>query len=116
MAMFADRSDTNRGGEPQAGPGPNDGNAVLVVAGGVAANQAIRIALGEEGGQHGFRLIAPPMRLCSDNGVMIAWAGAERLALGLADRLDAPARARWPLTDLSVGEAAAVQKRVRYTP
>jgi N6-L-threonylcarbamoyladenine synthase len=80
---------------------------ILVVAGGVAANQAIRAGLGEETAGHGFRLIAPPARLCADNGVMIAWAGAERLALGLTDSLDAPARARWPLTDLGAGEAAA---------
>ena len=47
----------------------------------------------------GFRLVAPPPRLCADNAVMIAWAGAERLALGLTDRLDAPARPRWPLDE-----------------
>ena len=78
-----------------------------MIAGGVAANQAIRTALAEETAGHGFRLVAPPARLCADNGVMIAWAGAERLALGLSDPLDAPARARWPLTELAVGEAAA---------
>jgi N6-L-threonylcarbamoyladenine synthase len=72
---------------------------VFVVAGGVAANQAIRAALGAEAIRWRFRLVVPPVRLCSDNGVMIAWAGAERLALGLTDRLDAPARARWPLTE-----------------
>ncbi len=48
---------------------------------------------------HGFQLIAPPPELCSDNAVMIAWAGAERLALGLADNFDAPARPRWPLDE-----------------
>jgi len=69
----------------------------LVVAGGVAANQALRAALAHAAITHGFRLIAPPLRLCGDNGVMIAWAGAERLALGLTDPLDAPARPRWPL-------------------
>ena len=45
----------------------------------------------------GARLVAPPLELCGDNGVMVAWAGAERLALGLVDSLDAPVRARWPL-------------------
>jgi len=80
---------------------------VLVIAGGVAANQAIRAALAEATAQHGFRLVAPPARLCADNGVMIAWAGAERLALGLTDSLEAPARARWPLADPGAGEAAA---------
>jgi N6-L-threonylcarbamoyladenine synthase len=73
----------------------------LVIAGGVATNQAIRAALDQEATAHGFRLVAPPARLCADNGVMIAWAGAERLALGLVDSLEAPARARWPLTELT---------------
>ena len=82
-------------------------SGVLVIAGGVAANQAIRTALAAEAAVHDFRLVAPPARLCADNGVMIAWAGAERLALGLSDPLDAPARARWPLTELAVDEAAA---------
>jgi N6-L-threonylcarbamoyladenine synthase len=73
----------------------------LVVAGGVAANRAIRTALEATARTSGFRLVAPPMRLCTDNGVMIAWAGAERLALGLTDGFDAPARPRWPLDELS---------------
>ena len=45
----------------------------------------------------GGRVVVPPGRLCTDNGAMIAWAGAERLAAGLVDGLDAQARARWPL-------------------
>jgi len=69
----------------------------LVVAGGVAANRALRRALSSTAEAAGFRLIAPPPQLCADNGAMIAWAGAERLALGLTDGFDAPARARWPL-------------------
>ena len=69
----------------------------LVVAGGVAANQALRAALGEVAAERGWQLHVPPPKLCTDNGAMIAWAGAERLALGLVDGLDAPARARWPL-------------------
>ena len=89
------------------GPGRDGAGSALVIAGGVAANQAIRTALAAEAVGHDFRLVAPPARLCADNGVMIAWAGAERLALGLSDPLDAPARARWPLTELAVGEAAA---------
>lgn len=76
----------------------------LVVAGGVAANQTIRDALGRATAESGARLVVPPARLCTDNGVMIAWAGAERLAAGLVDGLDAPARARWPL------DAAAAPK------
>jgi N6-L-threonylcarbamoyladenine synthase len=69
----------------------------LVIAGGVAANKAIRASLAMRAESAGFRLVAPPPRLCSDNGVMIAWAGAERLALGLTDTLDVSARPRWPL-------------------
>ena len=69
----------------------------LVVAGGVAANGAIRSALEALAARHDLRFIAPPGWLCTDNAAMIAWAGAERLALGLTDELDAPARARWPL-------------------
>jgi N6-L-threonylcarbamoyladenine synthase len=76
-------------------PGLHD--QVLVVAGGVAANRAIRERLDLVTRERGFRLVAPPIRLCGDNGVMIAWAGAERLALGLADHLDFAARPRWPL-------------------
>lgn len=69
----------------------------LVVAGGVAANTAIRAALTGLAGEYGLRFVAPPGWLCTDNAAMIAWAGAERLAAGLTDPLDAPARARWPL-------------------
>ncbi|MCA3254506.1 MAG: tRNA (adenosine(37)-N6)-threonylcarbamoyltransferase complex transferase subunit TsaD [Alphaproteobacteria bacterium] len=69
----------------------------LVVAGGVAANGAIRGALQTLADTHGLPFVAPPQWLCTDNAAMIAWAGAERLALGLTDGLDAPARARWPL-------------------
>ena len=69
----------------------------LVVAGGVAANQAIRGALQGLAAQHDLRFVAPPLWLCTDNAAMIAWAGAERFAAGLTDPLDVPARARWPL-------------------
>jgi N6-L-threonylcarbamoyladenine synthase len=78
----------------------------LVVAGGVAANQAIRSALERFAVESGLRLAAPPIELCGDNGAMIAWAGLERLRLGLVDDLMAPARARWPL-DTSRDEAGA---------
>lgn len=70
---------------------------VLVVAGGVAANQALRAVLHELCVQQNFELATPPPRLCTDNAAMIAWAGIERLALGLSDPLDISARARWPL-------------------
>jgi N6-L-threonylcarbamoyladenine synthase len=69
----------------------------LVVAGGVAANQAIRSALAGLAEARGLRFVAPPLWLCTDNAAMIAWAGAERFAAGLTDPLDTPARARWPL-------------------
>ncbi|WP_024515049.1 tRNA (adenosine(37)-N6)-threonylcarbamoyltransferase complex transferase subunit TsaD [Bradyrhizobium sp. Tv2a-2] len=69
----------------------------LVAAGGVAANQAIRGALQEVAAKAETTLIIPPPALCTDNGAMIAWAGAERLALGMTDTMDAPPRARWLL-------------------
>ena len=70
---------------------------VLVVAGGVAANGAIRTALAEVAATQDFQLVAPPVRLCTDNAVMVAWTGIERLRLGLADSLDFTPRPRWPL-------------------
>jgi N6-L-threonylcarbamoyladenine synthase len=69
----------------------------LVVAGGVAANSAVRTALAGLARERGLRFAVPPAWLCTDNAAMIAWAGAERFAAGLTDPLDAPARARWPL-------------------
>jgi N6-L-threonylcarbamoyladenine synthase len=78
----------------------------LVAAGGVAANQAIRRGLERLSGEAGLKMIAPPLNLCGDNGAIIAWAGLERLRLGLVDDLNVPARARWPLdTALPVGNA-----------
>jgi len=71
----------------------------LVVAGGVAANCTIRSALADIAARHGRGFSVPPGWLCTDNAAMIAWAGVERLAAGLIDGLDAPARARWPLDD-----------------
>ncbi|MSO71379.1 MAG: tRNA (adenosine(37)-N6)-threonylcarbamoyltransferase complex transferase subunit TsaD [Alphaproteobacteria bacterium] len=70
---------------------------VLVLAGGVAANMTIRAALALRAEVHGAKLVAPPPALCTDNAAMIAWAGIERLQLGLVDGFDAPARPRWPL-------------------
>jgi N6-L-threonylcarbamoyladenine synthase len=76
---------------------PDVRQKVLVVAGGVAANQTLRQCFETVAARLGFSLLVPPAHLCTDNAAMVAWAGAERLALGLADPLDAPARARWPL-------------------
>ncbi len=74
----------------------------LVVAGGVAANATLRSALADLAHKRGYGLSVPPFALCADNGAMIAWAGAERLSLGLIDDPTFTARARWPL------DAAAV--------
>jgi N6-L-threonylcarbamoyladenine synthase len=79
--------------------GNDPASRTLVVAGGVAANQAIRTRLAEVADKAGARLVLPPPALCTDNGIMVAWAGIERLALGLTDALDAPARPRWPLDE-----------------
>jgi N6-L-threonylcarbamoyladenine synthase len=72
----------------------------LVTAGGVAANRTIRKALYRAAFEVGTPLVAPPIELCTDNGAMIAWAGAERLWLGLTDPLDVAPRARWPLNEV----------------
>ncbi len=69
----------------------------LVVAGGVAANAQLRATLAELAAAHGFQLVAPPLRLCTDNAAMIAWAGLERFRLGQQDGLDFAPRPRWPL-------------------
>lgn len=78
----------------------------LIVAGGVAANQTIRNALDKAALSRGFRLHVAPKELCTDNGVMIAWAGAERYALDMTDDLSLKVRPRWPL-DPSSAKAGA---------
>ncbi|CAA7621293.1 tRNA (adenosine(37)-N6)-threonylcarbamoyltransferase complex transferase subunit TsaD [Magnetospirillum sp. SS-4] len=69
----------------------------LVVAGGVAANTRLRQSLIRLGSETGLEFLAPPLGLCTDNAAMIAWAGIERLRLGLVDGLDFAPRPRWPL-------------------
>ena len=73
----------------------------LVVAGGVAANAALRAVLAAAAKEAGLDFVAPPLRYCTDNAAMIAWAGLERLALGQRDRLDFAPRPRWPLNELA---------------
>jgi N6-L-threonylcarbamoyladenine synthase len=74
--------------------------SALIASGGVAANGAIRAAMLKLAVEDGVPLLAPPPALCTDNGAMIAWAGAERLAYGLCDTLDTAPRARWPLAQV----------------
>lgn len=69
----------------------------IVVAGGVAANKTIRDALEKTAEQKGLRFVAPPLKLCTDNAAMIAWAGVERIKQGLTDAPDFPVYPRWPL-------------------
>ncbi|MEL6503292.1 MAG: tRNA (adenosine(37)-N6)-threonylcarbamoyltransferase complex transferase subunit TsaD [Pseudomonadota bacterium] len=69
----------------------------LVVAGGVAANKNLRARLEAVAHDHKARWIAPPLNLCTDNGAMIAWAGAERMAAGLRAETETGIRPRWPL-------------------
>ena len=69
----------------------------VVVAGGVAANGAIRRALSRFANEVGLHLIVPAPELCTDNGAMIAWAGIERLSLGMIDDLTFAPHPRWPL-------------------
>ena len=77
------------------------GATALVVAGGVAANGAVRSALTRAAEKVGLPMIAPPLRYCTDNAVMVAWAGIERLRLGLVDGVDHAPRPRWPLEELA---------------
>ncbi len=84
----------------------------LVAAGGVAANRTLRETLLGECEAFGYTFHAPPPSLCTDNAAMIAWAGACRLAAGYADRLDAPARARWPISETSTTAAGSEQQNL----
>ena len=70
---------------------------LLAVAGGVAANSAIRAALQQVCAQADVAFLAPPLALCTDNAAMIAYAGIERFRLGQHDSMALAARPRWPL-------------------
>lgn len=75
--------------------------SAVVVAGGVAANAAVRAALSGAAAKAAVPMVAPPIRLCTDNAVMVAWAGIERLRAGLVDPLDHAPRPRWPLGEMA---------------
>ncbi|MDX1574695.1 MAG: hypothetical protein R3285_00790, partial [Kiloniellales bacterium] len=98
--VLADRSANALERFQDSGPG-----GPLVVAGGVAANRALRARLAKAAEAAGTRMIAPPAWLCTDNAAMIAWAGLERLALGLTDGFDFAPRPRWPLEALEALES-----------
>lgn len=78
----------------------------FVVAGGVAANKAIGDALRAVAEKAGAALIVPPPKLCTDNGAMVAWAGAERFGLGVSDGFEVAARPRWPLEQTPLERSA----------
>src|SRR4029077_19923945 len=80
-----------------------------VAAGGVAANLRLRQRLAGLAAAAGLDFVAPPPALYTDNGAMIAWAGLERLRLGLTDALDMPVRPRWPLD--AEGSTAPISAR-----
>ena len=86
----------------------------LVAAGGVAANLAIRNALQDIASKAQTTLIIPPPALCTDNGAMIAWAGAERLALGMLDTMESAPRARWRLDEDTPTPAKYVKTRAQH--
>ena len=79
----------------------------LVVAGGVAANKALRARLQALADAAGMRFVAPPLALCTDNAAMIAWAGLERLRAGQVDSLEYMPQPRWPLDSLVPPAASA---------
>ena len=86
---------------------PPQAPRLIVVAGGVAANQRLRAALAHLAAEKGFVFEVPPVDLCTDNAAMIAYAGLEHLVRGETDALDLSARARWPLDENAAGVIGA---------
>lgn len=76
---------------------PENESPTIVVSGGVAANKYIRSIIEKESNKNNIEFKAPPIKLCTDNGVMIAWAGMEKFLLGHSDSIDFPTYPRWPL-------------------
>lgn len=74
----------------------------LVVAGGVAANETIRLALKQVADEHEYNFVAPPVKLCTDNAAMIAFAGLERFKNGMINSINFRPRARWSLEELEL--------------
>jgi N6-L-threonylcarbamoyladenine synthase len=86
-------------------------HAALVVAGGVAANGAIRLALTKLAEREGFQKKIPPPGLCTDNAAMIAWAGVEHGQLGYFDGIGVSPKARWPLAGTPLGGSLGAPAR-----
>lgn len=72
----------------------------FVIAGGVAANQTVRLVLLTLCKKNNLMFFAPPLNLCTDNGAMIAWAGIERYRLGLVSNLNFKPKPRWPISNI----------------
>jgi N6-L-threonylcarbamoyladenine synthase len=89
----------------------NPQSLTLVVAGGVAANKLLRGNLEALAAKYGLSFKAPPLKLCTDNAAMIAWAGMERLRLGMTDPADFPVYPRWPLDPDAPVASVKSQKR-----
>ena len=77
----------------------NPANPAFAVAGGVAANKALRTQLETVCSQNGCGFFAPPLALCTDNAAMIAWAGIELHLIGAVNQTHLTARPRWPLDE-----------------